>query len=162
MATTKGRLRRTKIVATLGPATDRPGVLERMVRAGVDVVRVNFSHGEAADHVRRVEAVRGYAREQGREVAVLADLQGPKIRTDRFESGKVTLEEGARFVLDATLPANAKPPVRTRFPWAQWFHDNAVSPSTIVEKPRKYTVTVRLFISLYIISSGELAQRAAA
>jgi pyruvate kinase len=100
-------LRRTKIVATLGPATDRPGVLERMVRAGMDVVRVNFSHGEAADHVRRVEAVRRYAREQGREVGVLADLQGPKIRTDRFESGRVTLDEGARFVLDAAHPANA-------------------------------------------------------
>jgi pyruvate kinase len=103
----RGRLRRTKIVATLGPATDQPGVLERMVRAGVDVVRVNFSHGEAVDHVRRVEAVRKYARERGREVGVLADLQGPKIRTDRFKDGRVTLEEGARFILDAALPANA-------------------------------------------------------
>lgn len=100
-------MRRTKIVATLGPATDGAGVLERMVRAGLDVVRVNFSHGEAADHVRRVEAVRKAARELGREVGVLADLQGPKIRTDRFEQGKVTLEEGARFVLDAAHPAHA-------------------------------------------------------
>ncbi|MGE0373205.1 MAG: pyruvate kinase [Gammaproteobacteria bacterium] len=100
-------MRRTKIVATLGPATDNPGVLDRMVRAGMDVVRVNFSHGEAADHVRRVEAVRHAAREAGREVAVLADLQGPKIRTDRFAEGRVILEEGARFVLDAAWPANA-------------------------------------------------------
>jgi len=78
-----------------------------MVRAGMDVVRVNFSHGEAADHVRRVEAVRHAAREAGREIAVLADLQGPKIRTDRFAEGRVILEEGARFVLDAAWPANA-------------------------------------------------------
>jgi pyruvate kinase len=107
MTQTRNRLRRTKIVATLGPATDAPGVLERMVRAGVDVVRVNFSHGEAADHVRRVETVRKAARELGREVGVLADLQGPKIRTERFEQGKVTLEEGDRFILDACLPSNA-------------------------------------------------------
>lgn len=107
MTHTRNRLRRTKIVATLGPATDAPGVLERMVRAGVDVVRVNFSHGEAADHVRRVETVRKAARDLGREVGVLADLQGPKIRTERFEQGKVTLEEGDRFVLDAALAANA-------------------------------------------------------
>jgi pyruvate kinase len=102
----RNQLRRTKIVATLGPATDSPGILDRMLRAGMDVVRVNFSHGEAADHVRRVEAVRKAAREAGREVAVLADLQGPKIRTDRFAEGRVILEEGARFVLDAAWPAN--------------------------------------------------------
>ncbi|MBK9132701.1 MAG: pyruvate kinase [Gammaproteobacteria bacterium] len=106
MTQERHRLRRTKIVATLGPATDSPGVLDRMVRAGMDVVRVNFSHGEAADHVRRVEAVRQAARNAGREVAVLADLQGPKIRTDRFAEGKVFLEEGERFVLDAGWPAN--------------------------------------------------------
>ncbi len=103
----RNRLRRTKIVATLGPATDDPLVLERMIRAGLDVVRVNFSHGAAADHVRRVEDVRRLAREQGREVGVLADLQGPKIRTDRFAEGKVVLEEGARFVLDTALAADA-------------------------------------------------------
>ncbi len=107
MTQERHRMRRTKIVATLGPATDSSGVLDRMVRAGMDVVRVNFSHGEAADHVRRVDAVRQAARAAGREVAVLADLQGPKIRTDRFAEGKVFLDEGARFVLDAAWPANA-------------------------------------------------------
>lgn len=100
-------LRRTKIVATLGPATDDPLVIERMLKAGLDVVRVNFSHGAAGDHVRRVETVRRLARELGREVGVLADLQGPKIRTDRFSEGKVTLEEGGRFVLDTDHPADA-------------------------------------------------------
>jgi pyruvate kinase len=103
----RNRLRRTKIVATLGPATDDPLVLERMIRAGLDVVRVNFSHGDAADHVRRVEIVRRQAQLQGREIGVLADLQGPKIRTDRFTAGKVTLEEGDRFVLDTAMAADA-------------------------------------------------------
>jgi pyruvate kinase len=103
----RNRLRRTKIVATLGPATEDPRVLERMVRAGLDVVRVNFSHGQAEDHIKRVETVRQVARENGREIGVLADLQGPKIRTDRFADGKITLEEGERFILDTALAADA-------------------------------------------------------
>ena len=82
-------LRRTKIVATLGPATDDPKVLTDMVRAGVDVVRLNFSHGTVADHARRLEMVRAAAKQVGRYVGVLGDLQGPKIRIDRFASGKV-------------------------------------------------------------------------
>jgi len=94
-------LRRTKIVATLGPATDKAGVLEGMIDAGLDVVRVNFSHGEAADHVKRVNMVRKCAKKCGCEVGVLADLQGPKIRIDRFRDGKVMLEEGAQFILDS-------------------------------------------------------------
>src|ERR1700677_4857607 len=100
-------LRRTKIVATLGPATDDPAVLEDMVRAGVDVVRLNFSHGVVADHARRVELVREAARQAGRYVGVLGDLQGPKIRIDRFAAGKVQLAEGAEFTLDAALAVDA-------------------------------------------------------
>src|SRR5580658_9694755 len=100
-------LRRTKIVATLGPATDDPAVLEDMVRAGVDVVRLNFSHGIVADHARRVELVRQAAREAGRYVGVLGDLQGPKIRIDRFSEGKVQLADGAEFTLDASLAVDA-------------------------------------------------------
>lgn len=100
----KGRkeshLRRTKIVATLGPATDNPEILEAMIRAGLDVVRVNFSHGEAADHINRVNMVRECARSAGREVGVLADLQGPKIRIDRFRDNSINLAEGDRFILD--------------------------------------------------------------
>jgi pyruvate kinase len=99
--------RRTKIVATLGPASDNSRVLEEMVRAGVDVVRVNFSHGTVADHERRVDLVREAARQAGRYVGVLGDLQGPKIRIDRFVDGKVQLEESAEFTLDASLPVDA-------------------------------------------------------
>jgi pyruvate kinase len=100
-------LRRTKIVATLGPATDEPGALADMVRAGVDVVRLNFSHGVVADHARRIELVREAARQAGRYVGVLGDLQGPKIRIDRFVAGKIMLQDGAEFTLDASLPVDA-------------------------------------------------------
>src|SRR3990170_5677030 len=94
-------LRSTKIVATLGPASSDPGVLERMFRAGVDVVRLNFSHGSADDHLKRAELVRVICRKLGRTVAIMADLQGPKIRIGRFKDGKITLKEGDEFVLDA-------------------------------------------------------------
>ena len=97
-------LRSTKIVATLGPASSDPAILEKMVRAGVDVVRLNFSHGTADDHLKRAEAVREVARKTGRTVAIMCDLQGPKIRVGKFKDGKVTLEKGQRFVLDANCP----------------------------------------------------------
>ncbi len=93
--------RHTKIVATLGPASNNPEVLEKLIRAGVDVVRLNFSHGSADDHVARATMVREAAARVGRPVGILADLQGPKIRVGKFADGKVTLENGARFVLDA-------------------------------------------------------------
>src|SRR3954467_2052718 len=93
--------RSTKIVATLGPASSEPSILERMVRAGVDVVRLNFSHGTADDHLRRAELVKEIARKAGRTVAIMCDLQGPKIRVGKFRDGKVTLEKGRRFILDA-------------------------------------------------------------
>ncbi len=96
-------LRRTKIVATLGPATDAPEVLEDVIRRGADVVRVNFSHGEAADHRRRVDGVRRAAAAVGKHVAVLGDLQGPKIRIERFAGGRAVLEEGEPFALDPAL-----------------------------------------------------------
>ena len=93
--------RRTKIVATLGPSTDDPKALDAMIQAGVDVVRVNFSHGTAEEHLRRADQVRNRARAHGRQVGVFADLQGPKIRIEKFKQGKIDLQEGARFVLDA-------------------------------------------------------------
>ncbi|HLW25169.1 MAG TPA: pyruvate kinase [Steroidobacteraceae bacterium] len=100
-------LRRTKIVATLGPATDDPKVLGDMVRAGVDVVRLNFSHGTVADHERRLKMLREAARAAGRYVGVLGDLQGPKIRIERFAAGRIELADGAEFTLDASLAADA-------------------------------------------------------
>src|ERR1700675_4280035 len=96
-------LRSTKIVATLGPASSDPAVLERMVRAGVDVVRLNFSHGTADDHLARAALIKDIGRKVGRTVAIMCDLQGPKIRVGKFKDGKITLEKGQRFVLDAGL-----------------------------------------------------------
>ncbi len=93
--------RATKIVATLGPASSDPEVLERLLRAGVDVVRLNFSHGKAEDHIARAAQVREIAERVGKTVALMADLQGPKIRVGKFVDGKVMLEKGARFILDA-------------------------------------------------------------
>lgn len=100
-------LKRTKIVATLGPATDDPQVLEDMIRGGVDVVRINFSHGTEADHRKRVHEIRRMSARAGRDVAILGDLQGPKIRCERFRDGKVELVEGAEFTLDSSLEADA-------------------------------------------------------
>ena len=94
-------LRHTKIVATLGPASSSPDILERMVQAGIDVVRMNFSHGTADDHKARAEGIRAAAAKHGRTVGILGDLQGPKIRVGKFESGKITLVVGEAFVLDA-------------------------------------------------------------
>ena len=100
-------LRRTKILTTLGPATDNPKVLGEMIRAGADVVRVNFSHGEASAHAKRVQMVREVAEQVGKWVGVLGDLQGPKIRIDRFVDGKVLLNEGDPFTLDVSLEKKA-------------------------------------------------------
>ena len=94
--------RATKIVATLGPASSTPAILDAMLKAGVDVVRLNFSHGKAQDHIDRAQLVRDAAARVGKVVAIMADLQGPKIRVGKFAEGKVMLEPGQAFVLDAS------------------------------------------------------------
>lgn len=94
-------LRRTKIVATLGPASSNPKVLERMIQAGVDVVRINFAHGTKEEHTEIIELVRSLARSSGHAIGVLADLQGPKIRIGKFENGSISLQTGDTFILDA-------------------------------------------------------------
>ncbi len=99
--------RRTKILATLGPATDDPKMMDKIIEAGVDVVRINFSHGAPDQHIERAERVRNRARAHGRQVGVLCDLQGPKIRIDRFKDGKISLTEGETFTLDAACPSDA-------------------------------------------------------
>ncbi|MGQ7030391.1 pyruvate kinase [Escherichia coli] len=97
------RLRRTKIVTTLGPATDRDNNLEKVIAAGANVVRMNFSHGSPEDHKMRADKVREIAAKLGRHVAILGDLQGPKIRVSTFKEGKVFLNIGDKFLLDANL-----------------------------------------------------------
>ncbi|WP_016954939.1 pyruvate kinase [Catenovulum agarivorans] len=95
--------RRTKIVTTLGPATDRDGNLRKIIEAGANVVRMNFSHGVPEDHVKRAEDVREIAKSLGRHVGILGDLQGPKIRVSTFKDGPIFLNIGDKFILDADL-----------------------------------------------------------
>lgn len=100
-------MRRTKIIATLGPATDKPGVLAELIAAGADVVRINCSHGSWEDRVRQIGQVRELSAAAGKYVAILGDLQGPKIRIHRFRDGPVTLREGQDFVLDTVMDPQA-------------------------------------------------------
>ncbi|MCU4677361.1 pyruvate kinase [Catenovulum sp. 2E275] len=95
--------RRTKIVSTLGPATDKGDTLRKIIEAGVNVVRMNFSHGDAEQHIERAEAVRKIAKDLNRSVGILGDLQGPKIRVSTFKDGPIFLTIGDLFVLDAEM-----------------------------------------------------------
>jgi pyruvate kinase len=99
-------MRRTKIVATLGPATDTPESIEKLIAAGVNVVRLNFSHGSPEEHAHRAKMVRDAAAKLGRTVGILGDLQGPKIRIDRFKDGKIELATGDIFFLDSDMGVN--------------------------------------------------------
>jgi len=99
--------RRTKIVATLGPATDDPGVLEQLMLAGADVFRINFSHGTSKDQAERVATVRRIAEKVGRHIGIMGDLQGPKIRIESFKNGPIVLVEGAQFLLDTAMEPDA-------------------------------------------------------
>ncbi len=100
-------MRRTKIIATLGPATDAPGMLERLVEAGVDLFRINYSHQGHAEHRERFRAIRAVAQEKNMEIGVVADLQGPKVRVKRFRDGGALLNAGAEFTLDPSLADDA-------------------------------------------------------
>ncbi|MBN2689622.1 MAG: pyruvate kinase [Gammaproteobacteria bacterium] len=99
-------MRRTKIVATLGPASSDYEILRKMIASGLNVARLNFSHGTADDHAERVKTIRRAAKDEGKIVGILADLQGPKIRIARFKNGKVNLKNGSEFTLDASLDVN--------------------------------------------------------
>jgi pyruvate kinase len=98
-------MRRTKIVATLGPATSRPDVIDGLLAAGIDVARINFSHGTQTEHLAAIEGVRAASRRADRPVAILADLQGPKIRVGHFVDGAVILTPGHEFTI-TTEPCN--------------------------------------------------------
>ncbi|NBA98687.1 pyruvate kinase [Pseudomonas sp. R5(2019)] len=98
------RKRRTKIVATLGPASNSPEVIEQMILAGMDVARLNFSHGTPAEHIARARLIREIAARHGRHVALLGDLQGPKIRIAKFAGKRIELKVGDRFTLSIKHP----------------------------------------------------------
>ncbi|SEA13328.1 pyruvate kinase [Microbulbifer marinus] len=129
-------IRRTKIVATLGPATDKGGILQQLIAAGVDTVRLNFSHGIADDHRRRAQQVREEAARQGRHVAVLGDLQGPKIRVGKFSEGRARLEKGAEFVLDPDWPVGGGNVKGVSVDYAELAEDCAVGDMLLLDDGR--------------------------
>jgi pyruvate kinase len=108
--------RKAKIVCTLGPACDSPEMIDRMIQAGMDVARLNFSHGAPADHARRVNQVRKAGIRHQKPIAILADLQGPKIRTGELEGGKpVHLRFGQRFIITSRRIKGTAEGVSTTF-----------------------------------------------
>ena len=143
-------IRRTKIIATLGPATDKPGVVERLINAGADVFRLNFSHGDADEQRRRVQMVREASKVAGKHIGILGDLQGPKIRIRRFKNGPVQLEENQSFILDSSLMGESGDETQVGVAYENLAND--VSPGNVlllddghlsmlvekVEKPRIY------------------------
>jgi pyruvate kinase len=129
-------LRRTKIVATIGPATDDPMVLDGAIKAGIDVVRVNFSHGTADEHRQRVQQVRDRAAFLGRYVGVLGDLQGPKIRIEQFRDGSIHLKEGAYFTLDGDLPADAGTQESVGITYKELLQDIALEDTLLLDDGR--------------------------
>lgn len=126
------RVRRTKIVTTLGPAVDTDDVLVRMIAAGADVVRLNLSHGTHEEHRRRIAAVREAAESQGRDVGVLIDLQGPKIRIECFSEGSVELKEGAAFTLDCALAGDAGDSTHVGVTYKDLPHDVSVGDTLVL------------------------------
>ncbi|HEX6545274.1 MAG TPA: pyruvate kinase, partial [Bryobacteraceae bacterium] len=109
-------MRTTKIVATLGPATDSPEILRQVLHAGVNVVRLNASHGTQAEHAGRIQAVREIARETGMNIGILLDLQGPKIRLGTFRNGGCLLETGAIFTLTTQTVEGTPETASTSYP----------------------------------------------
>jgi pyruvate kinase len=128
--------RRTKIIATLGPATDNPETLQRILEAGVNLVRVNFSHGEATVHRDRIQAVRKCAEKIKKPIGILVDLQGPKIRISRFQKGKVFLEKNAQFILDASLPVMAGTEVSVGIDYKELPNDVAAGDTLLLDDGR--------------------------
>ncbi len=116
-------MRRTKIVATLGPATTTVESIEAIIRAGVDVVRLNFSHGTHEEHFTRAQLVRELAQKANRVVGILCDLQGPKLRIARFKEGKIFLTNDADFILDAALAVDAGDQTRVGLGYKELVHD---------------------------------------
>ena len=115
--------RTTKIITTLGPSTDSEETIRELIDAGVDVVRMNFSHGDAEDHLRRAQLVRKISQEKKYHIGILGDLQGPKIRIQRFVNGQIELKAGQRFILDANLDANAGNEQQVGVSYAELYKD---------------------------------------
>ena len=152
--------RRTKIVTTLGPATDDPQILEQLLLAGANVVRLNFSHGDPDDHRRRVAQVQALATKHKLNIGILGDLQGPKIRVARFENGSVTLENGETIVLDSQWPRDKGTAERVGVDYEDLAKDCQVGDTLLLDDGRiVFEVTERTDSTLtcQIISGGTLS-----
>jgi pyruvate kinase len=152
--------RQTKIVATLGPATDQPGVLEGLLRAGVNLVRLNMSHGTHADHEKRIIAVRAIAADLKVPVGILVDLQGPKIRIARFKEGPVFLTAGQPFILDSALPATDGTAEKVGLDYAGLVQDVKTGDELLLDDGRVSLKVERVSgtcIYCHVLAGGELS-----
>lgn len=152
--------RRTKIIATLGPSTDQPGMLEKILEAGVNIVRINFSHGTESQQLERIQAVRECATKLNLTIGILADLQGPKIRIARFQRGKVNLIKGGQFILDASLPQVAGTEVSVGIDYKE-LPDDVVSGDTLLLDDGRIVLKVEKIdgprINCSVVVGGELS-----
>lgn len=157
-------MNKTKIVATLGPASQSAPVLEEMILAGVNVVRLNFSHGNPTDHIATAANVRATARKLGKHVGILVDLQGPKIRISGFKNDAVYLEQGATFTLDGTLDSQAGDEQRVGLDYPQLIKDLSVGNVLLLDDGRIQLEVTNVnqegtIAETKVLNSGKLSNR---
>ncbi len=153
-------MRRTKIIATLGPATDQPGMLEKLINAGVDVFRLNYSHQTHADHERRMKEIRKLSYQHKHAMAVIADLQGPKIRIEHFKEGKVQLREGANFKINTELATEDGDETQVGVTYKELANDVKANDKLLIDDGKivLYVNSVKgSIIDCEVITGGELS-----
>ena len=152
-------MRRTKIIATLGPATDESGVLEKLIAAGVDVFRLNYSHQTHNHHEKRMKEIRRLSLEYKHAVAVIADLQGPKIRIENFKSGKIQLKEGGNFKINTKLSGDSGDESQVGISYKQLANDLKVNDRLLIDDGRIVLGVLSInnyIIDCEVITGGEL------
>ena len=152
-------MRRTKIIATLGPTTDESGVLEKLIVAGVDVFRLNYSHQTHNHHEKRMKEIRRLSLEYKHAVAVIADLQGPKIRIENFKSGKIQLKEGGNFKINTKLSGDSGDESQVGISYKQLANDLKVNDRLLIDDGRIVLGVLSIdncIIDCEVITGGEL------
>ena len=152
-------MRRTKIIATLGPATDESGVLEKLIAAGVDVFRLNYSHQTHNHHEKRMKEIRRLSLEYKHAVAVIADLQGPKIRIENFKGGKIQLKEGGNFKINTKLSSDSGDESQVGISYKQLANDLKLNDRLLIDDGRIVLGVLSIdnhIIDCEVITGGEL------
>ena len=152
-------MRRTKIIATLGPATDKSGVLEKLITAGVDVFRLNYSHQTHDHHEKRIKEVRRLSLKHKHAVAVIADLQGPKIRIENFKNGKIQLIEGKKFKINTELSSNDGDESQIGISYKKLANDLKVKDKLLIDDGRIVLSVLSInknIIDCKVVTGGEL------